>query len=867
MRKKIIQIIIILVSFAFHQDHFNLNINETGESTLFIFQDNITTLSLGDEIGIFDYNGIIDDQGNLGEILVGSGVWNNSQLEIVAIHSVNLSQFGGPILPGAIEGNSFSIKVWKTVEQLEYTPSYDMISGDGNFNSLFTVINNLSCPDGYDIDECGVCGGPGAIYECGCIDIEFGYCDCNGNVEDCSGVCGGSAYIDSCDVCDDNPSNDCQIDCNGIWGGGAIIDECGICEGPGAIYECGCTNIEEGFCDCNGNIEDCSEVCGGDSLIDYCGVCNGDNSICENSQAVLSFNDLGGDVLINILYDNSISPVCIEDVTLSNVLGQELQTSVGDCINLSNESGNLSIYFRSIEAIAGFQFSIIGLNILEASGGSAESAGFMISASSSIVLGFSLTGSSISPSGEFYGCTNQSACNYNLNSNVDDGSCVYPEFECEDGAIVCDELDCNDNGGGDGGGGGDDSDGCEDNEIEDCFGDCSLESLLGDGYCDNFFNCLDSAYDMGDCSIDFNLNVLPIISANCTGYCHLGDSNYEGGLNLATYTSLMWGGNSGPAVIPYYPDQSLIIQKLNGTAEGAQMPYQSTPLLDNHINTIYYWILQGAIEPEGDGTGGEDDCEDGLILDCDNICFDENLLGNNNCDDGEGEEANFNCQQFIFDNADCPIGDLNFGNITYNDGSGTLEILMDCEFPISNYEINISGIIISGLSGGASESSDFNTSYTSSSIFGNTDSLLIPANSGLLTIIDYSNISENQICFESSNITTYTGINYEAVLGDCIEITSELDANILPSTISIDKIFPNPFNPKTTIQYSINQPGNVMLSIIDLNGKKVETLVNKFHSINHYVLEWNPQNIPSGIYFIQLVSDNSIISEKVILAK
>jgi len=867
MRKKIIQIIIILVSFAFHQDHFNLNINETGESTLFIFQDNITTLSLGDEIGIFDYNGIIDDQGNLGEILVGSGVWNNSQLEIVAIHSVNLSQFGGPILPGAIEGNSFFIKVWKTVEQLEYVPSYDIISGNGSFNSLFTVINNLSCPDGYDIDECGVCGGPGAIYECGCIDIEFGYCDCNGNVEDCSGVCGGSAYIDSCDVCDDDPSNDCQIDCNGIWGGGAIIDECGICEGPGAIYECGCTNIEEGFCDCNGNIEDCSEVCGGDSLIDYCGVCNGDNSICENSQAVLSFNDLGGDVLINILYDNSISPVCIEDVTLSNVLGQELQTSVGDCINLSNESGNLSIYFRSIEAIAGFQFSIIGLNILEASGGSAESAGFMISASSSIVLGFSLTGSSISPSGEFYGCTNQSACNYNLNSNVDDGSCVYPEFECEDGAIVCDELDCNDNGGGDGGGGGDDSDGCEDNEIEDCFGDCSLESLLGDGYCDNFFNCLDSAYDMGDCSIDFNLNVLPIISANCTGYCHLGDSNYEGGLNLATYTSLMWGGNSGPAVIPYYPDQSLIIQKLNGTAEGAQMPYQSTPLPDNYINTIYYWILQGAIEPEGDGTGGEDDCEDGLILDCDNICFDENLLGNNNCDDGEGEEANFNCQQFIFDNADCPIGDLNFGNITYNDGSGTLEILMDCEFPISNYEINISGIIISGLSGGTSESSDFNTSYTSSSIFGNTDSLLIPANSGLLTIIDYSNISENQICFESSNITTYTGINYEAVLGDCIEITSELDANILPSTISIDKIFPNPFNPKTTIQYSINQPGNVMLSIIDLNGKKVETLVNKFHSINHYVLEWNPQNIPSGIYFIQLVSDNSIISEKVILAK
>ena len=65
-------------------------------------------------------------------------------------------------------------------------------------------------------------------------------------------------------------------------------------------------------------------------------------------------------------------------------------------------------------------------------------------------------------------------------------------------------------------------------------------------------------------------------------------------------------------------------------------------------------------------------------------------------------------------------------------------------------EINVSGVTISGLNGGASESSNFSTSYTSSSIFGDVDSLFIPANSGLLTILDYNNISENQICFESS---------------------------------------------------------------------------------------------------------------------
>ena len=85
-------IISILFSLAFLQ-HFNLNIGETGESTLFIFQDSITGLGILDQIGLFDVNGIIDSEGNLGEVLVGTGYWTGSQMEIVAIHGIDLSQF------------------------------------------------------------------------------------------------------------------------------------------------------------------------------------------------------------------------------------------------------------------------------------------------------------------------------------------------------------------------------------------------------------------------------------------------------------------------------------------------------------------------------------------------------------------------------------------------------------------------------------------------------------------------------------------------------------------------------------------------------------------------------------------------------
>ena len=110
-----------------------------------------------------------------------------------------------------------------------------------------------------DYDACGICNGPGDIYECGCTDIPAGDCDCDGNQLDALGVCGGdcTADADADGICDD------VDDCVGAY------DACGICNGPGEIYECGCADIPEGDCDCDGNV------------LDECGVCNGPGAIYE----------------------------------------------------------------------------------------------------------------------------------------------------------------------------------------------------------------------------------------------------------------------------------------------------------------------------------------------------------------------------------------------------------------------------------------------------------------------------------------------------------------------------------------------------------------------------------------------------------
>ena len=98
-------------------------------------------------------------------------------------------------------------------------------------------------------DECGVCNGPGAVYECGCSVIPAGDCDCEGTQIDVLGVCGGNCHEDSdgdgiCDVDDlcielsacnyDDPENEvCLVeDVVGVCGGGCEADanQNGLCD-------------------------------------------------------------------------------------------------------------------------------------------------------------------------------------------------------------------------------------------------------------------------------------------------------------------------------------------------------------------------------------------------------------------------------------------------------------------------------------------------------------------------------------------------------------------------------------------------------------------------------------------------------------
>ena len=125
-----------------------------------------------------------------------------------------------------------------------------------------------------------------------------------------------------------------------------------------------------------------------------------------------------------------------------------------------------------------------------------------------------------------------------------------------------------------------------------------------------------------------------------------------------------------------------------------------------------------------------------------------------------------------------------------------------------------------------------------------------------------------------AELKSIDGYNFEAIKtvddeGNPIyPITSATDIKS-PANYNI-KIsnYPNPFNPNTVICYSLSVTCNLNLSIYNINGQNVETLVTGQHLKGKYEIGWNAGSLPSGVYLCYLKTDEGInVLHKLILLK
>ena len=106
------------------------------------------------------------------------------------------------------------------------------------------------------------------------------------------------------------------------------------------------------------------------------------------------------------------------------------------------------------------------------------------------------------------------------------------------------------------------------------------------------------------------------------------------------------------------------------------------------------------------------------------------------------------------------------------------------------------------------------------------------------------------------------------------EITEVIIANSqdevptsLPTTYNLSVAYPNPFNPVTTMEFTIPEAGNVSVLVYNLKGQVVSTLLSGLKSADSYSLVWNAANVPSGIYFVKAQADGYTATQKLMLVK
>ncbi|MFN3871693.1 MAG: T9SS type A sorting domain-containing protein [Ignavibacterium sp.] len=105
------------------------------------------------------------------------------------------------------------------------------------------------------------------------------------------------------------------------------------------------------------------------------------------------------------------------------------------------------------------------------------------------------------------------------------------------------------------------------------------------------------------------------------------------------------------------------------------------------------------------------------------------------------------------------------------------------------------------------------------------------------------------------------GVQYGTIIN-----VDDYESSISPSSYSI-KSYPNPFNNSTIIQYSLPEPAQVSIKIYDIIGNEVKELFDGIESYGVYSKMWKPETESSGIYFVVLRTNKSVITHKLLYLK
>ncbi len=136
-------------------------------------------------------------------------------------------------------------------------------------------------------------------------------------------------------------------------------------------------------------------------------------------------------------------------------------------------------------------------------------------------------------------------------------------------------------------------------------------------------------------------------------------------------------------------------------------------------------------------------------------------------------------------------------------------------------------------------------------------------------LADADHIDQMMIIWPDGVTTTLTedlAMN-SAIVVSYDEVVTGVGPAVQPGSFRLDQNYPNPFNPSTTIRYQLADRQQVVLTVFDVLGRAVATLVNEIQEPGLYNATWNAELESSGVYFYQLKAGSAIETRKLILSK
>ena len=146
--------------------------------------------------------------------------------------------------------------------------------------------------------------------------------------------------------------------------------------------------------------------------------------------------------------------------------------------------------------------------------------------------------------------------------------------------------------------------------------------------------------------------------------------------------------------------------------------------------------------------------------------------------------------------------------------------------------------------------------------------LTVSSGGGLSSDGTFSNqVVIGQTAFGESSDSLFSGGG--GFLGGGDDWMTSIDdvEDIIPLKFELSPNYPNPFNPSTTIKYTLAEQSHVRLEIYNILGQRVEVILDESKDAGSHTEIWQANDVPSGVYFYRIVAGDFEDTRKMMLLK